>query len=308
MKRVPRDRYTFVFAANVAPVLEVEPGEEVTFETLDSWAGRLQRPDDIHVLKPDLTRANPAAGPVLVRGAEPGDALVAEIQAITPHSPAISKITGSGGVLSGAIGAPHCRFLSLENGFICFWRNVRIPLRPMIGCIATAPAVGQLSTADPGDHGGNMDHNDIRAGSRLYLPVGVPGALFGLGDVHASMGDAEVSGAGLDCNADVRVRLDLVKHGALRRPLIETADAWMTCASASSLQAAVRLATQDMVEFLARRLCVSREDAFLLATAAGDVKVGQACASTLDSTARMSFPKIAGLEGPLTTRIARGPQ
>ena len=299
MQRVPRDRYTFVFAADVPPVLEVEPGEEVVFETLDSWAGRIEQPDDIHRLKPDLARSNPAAGPVSVRGAEPGDALAVDILSIAPHSPVISKITGFGGVLAGDIGAPHCRFVPVEDGHLCFWDGVRIPLRPMIGCIATAPATGRLTTADPGDHGSNMDHNDIQPGARLYLPVGVPGALFGLGDVHASMGDAEVSGAGLDCNADVRVRLGVVKGAAPRRPLIETTGAWMTCASAPALQDAVRLATRDMVDFLARRLRISREDAFLLATAAGDVRIGQACASTLDSTARMSFPKIRGLEGPL---------
>ena len=299
MQRVPRDRHAFVFAADVEPVLEVDAGEEIVFETLDSWAGRLQQPEDIHRLKPDYTRSNPAAGPVFVRGAEPGDALAVDILSITPHSPVISKITGFGGVLAGDIGAPHCRFVPVEDGHLCFWDGVRIPLRPMIGCIATAPATGRLTTADPGDHGSNMDHNDIQPGARLYLPVGVPGALFGLGDVHASMGDAEVSGAGLDCNADVRVRLGVVKGAAPQRPLIETAQAWMTCASAPALQDAVRLATRDMVDLLARRLRISREDAFLLATAAGDVRIGQACASTLDSTARMSFPKIPGLQGPL---------
>jgi amidase len=111
------------------------------------------------------------------------------------------------------------------------------------------------------------------------------------------MGDAEVSGAGLDCNADVRVRLDVVPGVDLRRPLIEASDAWMTCASAPSVQAAIRLATGDMVAFLARGLGITREDAFLLATAAGDVRIGQACASTLDATARMRFPKIPGLRG-----------
>ena len=297
MKRVPRDRHTFVFAAEVAPVLEVEPGEEVLFETLDSWAGRLTRPEDIHTLKPDPHRANPVAGPVFILGAEPGDTLVTEILAITPHAPVISKITGSGGVLSGEITAPHCRFLNIVDGWIHFWGNLRIPLRPMIGCLGTAPASGRLSTVDPGNHGGNMDHNDVGEGARVYLPVGVRGGLFGLGDVHASMGDGEVSGAGLDCNADVRVRFDLRKDFALRRPLIETADAWMTCACAPTLQQAVKLATGDMVEFLAQRLQISREDAFLLATAAGDVKIGQACASTLDATARMSFPKLERLRG-----------
>ena len=116
MKRVPRDRYTFVFAAEVEPVLEVEPGEEVVFETLDSWTGRLTRPEDIHVKKPDYARSNPAAGPVFVRGARPGDALAVDVLAITPHSPVISKITGFGGVLAGEIGAPHCRFVPVEDG------------------------------------------------------------------------------------------------------------------------------------------------------------------------------------------------
>jgi amidase len=210
VKRISRDRFTFEFAADLEPVLEVSPGEEVLFETLDSWAGRLTRPEDIHTLKPDPHRANPAAGLVFIRGAEPGDTLATEILAITPHAPVISKITGSGGVLSGEITAPHCRFLNIVDGWTTSG-NLWIPLRPMIGCLGTAPASGRLSTVDPGNHGGNMDHNDIGEGARVHLPVGVRGGLFGLGDVHASMGDGEVSGAGLDCNADVRVRFDLRK-------------------------------------------------------------------------------------------------
>lgn len=297
VKRISRDRFTFEFAADLEATLEVSPGEEVLFETLDSWAGRLTRPEDIHTLEPDPHRANPAAGPVFIRGAEPGDTLVTEILAITPHPPVISKVTGSGGVLRGEVGAPHCRFLDIVDGWIHFWGDLRIPLRPMVGCLGTAPPSGRLSTVDPGDYGGNMDHNDIREGARVYLPVGVRGGLFGLGDVHASMGDGEVSGAGLDCNADVRVRFEVRKDLALIRPLIETAAAWMTCASAPALQHAVKLATSDMVAFLAQRLRIKREDAFLLATAVGDVKIGQACASTLDATARMSFPKLKELGG-----------
>lgn len=297
MRRIPRDRYIFAFAADVEPVLEVDPGEDVLFETLDSWAGRLTRAEDIHVVKADPAWANPAAGPVYVRGAEPGDALAAEILEVRPLPPVISKIIASGALLAGEVAAPHCRFLPIQDGHLVFWEGVRLPLRPMVGVLGTAPAVGRLTTADPGDHGGNMDHNDIRVGSRVYLPVGVPGALFGLGDIHASMGDAEVAGSGLECSADVRARLSVIKGAGLRRPLIETAEAWFTCASAPSLQDAVRIATRDMVDFLSRRLTVSREDAFLLAGAAGDVQIGQACDCGLDATARMKFPKIAGLAG-----------
>jgi acetamidase/formamidase len=120
VKRGPRDRYPFVFAADVEPVLEVEPGEEVVFETLDSWTGRLTRPEDIHVKKPDYSRSNPAAGPVFVRGAQPGDALAVDVLAIAPHSLVISKVTSLCRVLAGEIGAPHCRFVPVEGLLTCF--------------------------------------------------------------------------------------------------------------------------------------------------------------------------------------------
>lgn len=298
MLRVPRDRHITVFSAGVKPVLYVEPGDEVLFETLDSWAGRLTKPDDIFVVPHDPLLSNPAAGPVFVEGAEPGDALVAEIRTITVRKPVINKITPAGGVLAGEIKAPYCRFLEVDGDWLIFNSGVRLPMRKAIGVIATAPATGSLATADPGDHGGNMDHSHVAEGARVYLPVGVPGALFGLGDVHASCGDAEVSGAGLDCPADVSVRFSLAKGMGNRRPLVETAGEWVTCASAPSLQEAVRLATKDMVAFLARRLDISREDAYLLVTAQGDVRIGQACASAIDSTARMVFPKVEGLETP----------
>jgi amidase len=300
MLRVPRDRYTVVFSADVAPVLHVKPGDEVLFETLDSWAGRLTKPEDIYVVPHDPSKSNPAAGPVYVEGAEPGDALVAEILSIEVRKPIINKITPAGGVLAGKIKAPYCHFLEVDGDEIIFNSGVRLPMRKAIGVIATAPASGVLATADPGAHGGNMDHNHVAVGSRVYLPVGVPGALFGLGDVHASCGDAEVSGAGLDCPADVRVRLSLAKGMGNQRPMVEAAREWVTCASASTLQEAVNLATNDMVEFLAGRLGISREDAYLLVTAQGDVRIGQACGSATDSTARMVFPKVKGLESPAT--------
>jgi amidase len=294
MKRIARDKHVFEFSSSLKPVAEVHPGEEVLFETLDSWVGRLKRPEDIHQ-GPDPRGVNPVTGPVFVHGAEPGDALIAEILTITPHSPAINKITASGGVLHGEISAPHCRFVDIVDGWILLSDGLRIALRPMIGCIGTAPSSGSVPTLDPGDHGGNMDHNDIREGVRVYLPVAVPGALFALGDVHAFMGDGEVSGAGLDCSADVTVRFDLRKGLKVSRPLIETSAEWVTCASAPELQRALKLATGDMVNLLTQRLEISREDAFLLVTAVGDAKIGQACASAIDATARMSFPKLGKL-------------
>jgi amidase len=271
----------------------IEPDTEVVFETLDSWAGALTRPDDIHTVNHSSDRANPATGPVYIIGAEPGDMLLATIIRITPLPPIISKIVPSGGLLAGEVASPYCHFVCIEGQEIVFPWGTRIPLRPMIGVIGTAPAKRPFPTLFPGDHGGNMDHGDITTGTTVYLPVAVRGALLAIGDVHASMGDGEVSGAGLDCPAEVLARISVAKGVGIQRPLLETSTMWMTCASASNLQEAVRVATKDMVEFLSRRLNISIEDAYLLASAAGDVRIGQACGSTVDSTARMCFPKVA---------------
>ncbi len=298
MLRIPRGTHIFAFSPEALPVLEADPGMEVLFETIDSWGGELQRPEDIYVVKGHRDRANPATGPVYLHGAQPGDALTAEILDIKLLEPIINKITPQGGLLAGEVQSPYCRFLELEGDSVLMPGGLRLPVRPMVGTIGTAPSSGSsgsVGNIDPGDHGGNMDHNDVRPGVTVYLPVRVPGALFALGDVHAYMGDGEVSGAGLDCPADVRVRLGLVKGAGLERPLIETEDAWVTCASSPDLLDAVRTATRDMVRLLSRVQGISLEDAFLLVSAAGDAHIGQSSGSETPRTARMRFPKAAGL-------------
>jgi amidase len=294
-QHIPKEKHRFSFSKSDEPAIVVSPGDEIVFETLDSWAGDLERPEDIASVYHPIERANPATGPVFVRGAIPGDTLVVDILAITLLAPIISKIVPRGGLLAGEVTSPYCRFLSMEHGWLSFPGGIRLPIRPMIGVIGTAPAGNPMPNLWPGGHGGNMDHNDVRIGARVYLPVAVPGALLAIGDVHASMGDAEASGAGLDCPSEVTARVTIARGLRWPRPFIETQEAWITCASAASLQEAVRIATRDMVDFLSTRLHISREDAFLLASAAGDVRIGQADGGLIDSTARMRFPKVDGL-------------
>ncbi len=298
MLRVLRHQHIFAFSPDAKPILEVDPGTEILFETLDSWGGKLQRPEDILSVPHSPDQANPAAGPVYLRGAEPGDALVAEILEIIPLPPIISKIVPSGGILAGEVQSPYCRFLDVQDGWVYYPWGISFPMQPMVGTIGTAPANGSIGNLYPGDHGGNMDQNDVRPGARLYLPVNVPGALFALGDVHASMGDGEVSGAGLDCCAEVRVRLDLVKRAGLARPFIETEDAWVCCASHPSVLQALRQATHDMVALLSRALSISREDAFLMVSSFGDGRPGQSDGGKVDATARMRFPPPQGIRLP----------
>src|SRR5699024_2115848 len=99
----------------------------------------------------------------------------------------------------------------IENNSIFFDFGIKIPVRPMIGTIGVAPSKEPVSTLYPGDHGGNMDLNEIHIGSIVYLPVFVRGALLSLGDIHASMGDGEVTGTGVEIGATIHTQIELIK-------------------------------------------------------------------------------------------------
>ena len=294
MKRIPRDQLTHRFAADVPPVLTVAPGETFAMETYDTTRGRVRRPEDVHeyVRTRDPNQVNPAAGPVYVEGAAPGDTLIVEILAIElDEAGSLRIMPGSMGVLNPEMRSPYCRIVRIEGDRAVFSPTVSFPVRPMVGVIATAPAAGEINTRVPGDVGSNMDHNDVAVGTKVYLPVHVPGALFGLGDLHASMGDGEVTGNGIEIGGVTTVRLDLIKQRQWPRPWLETATDWITTGYGFPIEEAVKMAVRDMVDFLVERLGVNREDAYMLVSARGDVRLGQACGG-MDATARVRFPKL----------------
>jgi len=122
-----------------------------------------------------------------------------------------------------------------------------------------------------------MDNRYVGVGSRVYLPVRVPGALLALGDVHAAMGDGEITFIGLEICAEVTVKVDLLKGRKLKRPLIETDDAWVTTADGDDLAQAARLAAEEMVDLMQQRLGLSFEEAYMLMAAVVDVQICQCC-------------------------------
>jgi len=162
----------------------------------------------------------------------------------------------------------------------------------MVGVIGTAPAEGVVYTAAPGAQGSNIDVNAVTVGARVHLPVHVPGALLAIGDLHASMGDGEVSGTGVEIAGEVTVQVEVIPGAAPARPWIETATDWITTGSGPTLEDAVEMAVAEMTGLLASRLGLSRTEAFLLVSARGDVRIGQ-CARIrgLDATAYALFPK-----------------
>jgi amidase len=296
--RLGRERVVYRFAADDEPALEAAPGDRVTFETLDSWSGRLKRPEDIGRVPMDPAFANPATGPVRVRGAEPGDALAVSIDEIRLLPPGLAKIVPSGGILAGEVRAPVLYFVGVERETVVFppeLGGLRLPTRPMVGVIGTAPAGAPAITLHMGDHGGNMDLTPIGPGATVYLPVAVPGALLALGDCHATMGDGELSGAGIDIDTETTVTLGLVKAARIARPIVETAEEWVTYGHGATFEEALRSATRGMVGVLSERLAVSREAALVLVSAAGDARAGQvALIPGVGVTAYVRFPRPAG--------------
>jgi amidase len=137
-----------------------------------------------------------------------------------------------------------------------------------------------------------MDNIEATIGSRLYVPVFVPGALLSLGDVHANQGDGELMGSTLEIEAEVVVKLDLLKRRRWERPWIETPVAWVTCADAPTLPEAIRLATQDMVNLLGEKMALSKEEAYMLVSLIGGVRLCQACEGAMNPTVRAVVPKL----------------
>jgi amidase len=295
MARISREHYTYRFAPDVPPVARVRPGEEIIFETYDASTGRIRTSADVHTYLQvrDVRRVNPAAGPVWVEGARPGDELVVTIEAIRLTDQGYIRAMPDDAILTGIAG-PVAVIVPVEHGdTLLLPGGLRLPARPMVGVIGVAPASGDVLTAVPGPIGSNLDCNLVRAGARVHLPVQVAGALLALGDVHASMGDGEVSGTGVEINAEVTARVEVLPGAAHARPWIEVDGLIAATASAPALTDAVAQATDGLVTLLMERHGVSRTDAFLLVSAYGDVRIGQACApGGIDATVYACFPTV----------------
>lgn len=297
MKRVTRDQYTYYFGPDVPTVLTVTPGETVVFETWDTSTGRVKRAEDVpaYVAVRDPNKVNPAAGPVRVLGAEPGDGLVVQILDIQLRGPGFVRLHERAGlVLEHAI-PPGAATVEVDGDRLRMLTAsgvVHLPARPMVGVIGTLPVDGRVHTAVPGAIGSNLDVRLIRPGARVHLPVHVAGAGLALGDVHAAMGDGEMSGTGVEIPADVTVRIDLVKGAGWSLPWLQVDGSLVTMATAPTLQEAVDQAVVEMAGRLSERLSVTKTEAVLLISAAGDVRVGQACRMPgLAPTAYVVFPE-----------------
>ena len=193
------------------------------------------------------------------------------------------------GVIGDELSAPKVTIVPIEQGHAIMPGNVRVPLNPMVGVIGVAPAGKAISCGTPDSHGGNMDCKMITAGSTLWLPVNVPGALFALGDLHAAMGDGEVSVCGLEVPGEVLVELTVVKNRQLPLPMLENNETIFTLASAVTLDDAAALAARNMAHFIADNTSLMLAEAINILSIAGDLQICQVVDPL--KTCRYALPK-----------------
>jgi amidase len=256
MKRVTRRVVYCQTGRYNPPALTVHPGETVLVETELCTGDWLHDIDDRW--RPGIGFGpNPASGPLYVEGAGPGDALAVRIDGIALGS---LGYTGFGPGMNpfpdwirrrewGVV----TRTVRIRDGFVEWDERLRLPVRPMVGLLGTAPEFEVLSNARNGRHGGNMDVQEVTTGATVYLPVYVPGALLHVGDVHALQGDGEICcGGGIETRSEVTLTIAGVSPRPARMswPRIVDSEHLMTVGCARPAEDAFRIAVQELVYWL----------------------------------------------------------
>ncbi|MFQ5777685.1 MAG: acetamidase/formamidase family protein [Terriglobia bacterium] len=279
-------KYAF---ATAPPVLTLKPGDTLETWTENALGDYLNKPGD--TLPPDF-RPNPNTGPFYIEGAQPGDTLVVQVIKIEPAKDFAVGIAGPGfGALTQTRYTPMLdksipertwfyrldkragtvEFSALDSDF-----KVKLPLQPFLGCLGVAPAAGESrSTIVPGFFGGNMDTPEVRAGTTIYLPVNVPGALLYLGDGHAAQGEGEIAGTAAEVAMNVTLRVDLIKGRSITIPRLEDDTYLMAAGSYRPLEDAMRIASRELIQWLVEDYGLSALDAYELLSVAMESNISQ---------------------------------
>ena len=271
----------------LTPALEVEPGASIDFEVIDASGGQVDRHASAEALVAiDFARVNPVTGPVFVRGARPGDVLEVEVLEFAMSDWGWTAIIPGFGLLADQFPEPWLKIWDLEPGAprARFDDGIEIPVAPFPGTIGVAPPeAGPHSIVPPRAWGGNLDIKHLRAGTKLYLPVGVEGALFSVGDTHAAQGDGEVCGTAIESPMRIAVRLDVRRDLTLRQPAFETfgsapgdqasGGSFVTTGVSGDLLDAARRATTAMIDHLGTTVGLAPAEAYALCSVAVDLRV-----------------------------------
>lgn len=274
MKTLPAQDVIYAFSKSHEPILHVASGETVKIDTFDCFKNQIQS-EDQEVSAIDWDQVNPATGPVFIEGAAPGDILKVTIEELEIGNQGVMVTGPELGVMGHRMEAMESKIIPIKNGKALFNDRLHLPLNPMIGVIGVAPEGEPVSCGTPGAHGGNMDTKLITKGATLYFPVAAEGALFALGDFHAAMGDGEISVSGIEVPGSATVRFEVIKGSRLKYPLLKNEDGLAFLVSAMTLDEAVSIAVEEMIDLLQPQSELTVSEMTMLMSAAGETQISQ---------------------------------
>jgi amidase len=303
---IGREQCIFAFGPDLSPVTSVDTGTLLRLELNDCYHGQVRSEADVpSLLDDDLINA--ATGPIEIRGAMPGDTLVVDLLEITTGTRGAATVAAGRGPLQHLGLTEATRIFEVTDGMVRMNDRVSFPAQPMIGVIGVATASETAPTLDAGPHGGNLDDNLHRVGTRVLLPVRQPGAMLALGDMHAAMGDGEVGGSGVEIDGEVLIRVGIEPGFQTVWPTAVLDDSWITHGTAvEDLTAAVDAACDEAGRLLVDEWGFTVEDAMVFLSVACDVGIAQAvhpCPGTV--IARVKVPRIDACPLPFRPRAAR---
>lgn len=280
------------FSDQLAPVLTVNSGDRIDVETYTGFYVYDQAPPEFFTpqlldicqnLPPERKVASGPhllTGPIYVSEAQPGDVLEVKLEAISPRLPiGYNLIRAGAGALPRQFSEPRVRFIPLDvaQGIAEFppKSGIKIPLKPFFGILGVATAETNRSSIPPGAYGGNMDNKEFQVGSRIFLPVFVPGALFSIGDGHAAQGDGEVNVTAIETSMNGTINLTLRNDLKLTTPVAETPTDIITMGFAPTLDEAFEFALNQMIDLLKSFVGMSAEEAYVLCSLAVNFRITQ---------------------------------
>lgn len=295
MQKITRDQARkYAFDWEDEPLLRVKPGESVEIETWDASTGYFKTEEDLAIpaKRPGFDRwppqANPIGGPVYVEGAERGDVLVVTVEAITVEGYSWIAIGPKRGPLGESTRWPELSgdyttkifkhtpgpSGTTRDGTLHFSDKISWPITPFIGTLGTAPDREVTTSIDgQGPWGGNLDIRDVAPGNRILLPISHAGALFYLGDVHASQGDTEFTGTAAETCATVRVKLDLIKKKRMPWMRIEKPASIIAVQASRPMEDAVETATTHLMDWMITEYGFTPTDAYCLVSTCPDFRI-----------------------------------
>ncbi|MEL6534228.1 MAG: acetamidase/formamidase family protein [Bacteroidota bacterium] len=284
---VPEAQYTLTadqvhskFSRTIPPVLTVPSGSVIEAYTQEATAGQITPNSTVADLATlSFDPIHPLTGPVYVEGAEPGDVLAVTLHEVELDTWGWSAILPGFGYLADTFTEPYLKIYEInkEAKTAQFAEGHSIALTPFPGVMAVAPDTDSLlNTIPPRANGGNMDDPNMTAGTTVYFPVWVKGALFSIGDGHATQGHGEVCGTAIEAPLRFVYEVNVIKgHRKLEEPEYETQDYYATTAYATTLDEAARRATLNLVNYLVAEKGMERNDAYVLCSIAGDLKIAE---------------------------------